>query len=376
MKKRKILFVTVVIVVIFLAAAMLMQLFMGMRKTPPKRPAVEYKRHVKAEPVQYSEVTSSVEANGRVVSGNEVMLVAEAAGKLETGSVRLKKGTSFKKGDLLVSVYKDETELALKARKSRFLTTFSNMLPDMKVDYPEDYEHFYTFFNSINIDNDFPEFPEIAAGKLKIFLSSRQVLSEYYGILQDEMRLKRHSLYAPFNGSFTQVNSEVGAYVNPGSQIARMICTDLLEVEIPVENIHSNWINVGDEVTLYSKGRQNVRTGKVVRKSDFVEMGTQSRSIFVKVKNSAKNPLLAGEYMHAEFSGQKIDDAMEMPRSAVFNTNEVFVVEEGRIKIVQINIVKVNDKTLIFNGLEEGVQLVIEPLVNAKENAPVEIMQN
>ena len=78
---------------------------------------------------------------GRVVSGNDVLLVSEAAGKIEQGEVRLKKGTSFKKGQLLATIYKDEAELALKARISKFMNALTNILPDMKVDFPDEYEN-------------------------------------------------------------------------------------------------------------------------------------------------------------------------------------------------------------------------------------------
>jgi len=216
--------------------------------------------------------------------------------------------------------------------------------------------------------------PVIKDEKLKIFLASRNVLSEYYGIQQDEKRLKRHSLYAPFNGTFTQVNFEVGGYVNTGGQIARMIRTDQLEVEVPVKNEHSKWIKIGDKVRVYSKSRISEMPGVVVRKSDFINVNTQSRSIFVKVQHTANDEMLAGEYKVVEFPGQKIDAAMEIPRSAVFNSNEVFLVIDGKLKKREIDIIKVNETTLIFSGLPEGQKIVTEPLINAKENSPVAIV--
>ena len=229
------------------------------------------------------------------------------------------------------------------------------------------------FFNAIDMDEELPELPVVDNEKLKIFLASRNVLSEFYGIQQDEKRLSRHSLFAPFNGTFTQVNSEVGGYVNTGGQIARMIRTDQLEVEVPVENEQSRWIKIGDNVKVYSRNKEIERSGVVVRKSDFVDPATQSRSIFVKVQSSVKDELLAGEYKLVEFPGQKIPQAMEFPRSSVFNTNEVFIVIEGKLKKKEINILKRNETTLIFNGLEENTKVVAEPLINVKENSPVGI---
>lgn len=374
MSWRKITFIVVALVVLLGGSAGLSLLFVSMKPEPPRRPDPDMKRYVKAETVKYSDIVSPLSREGRVVSSSEVTLVSEASGKIEKGDVPLRKGTSFKKGQLLATIYKDEVELALKARKSNFLTTITTLLPDIKVDFPDEYPAFNRFFNAINMDKDLPELPAVTNEKLKIFLASRNVLSDYYGIKQDEKRLSRHSLYAPFDGTFTQVNYEVGGYVNTGAQIAKMIRTDELEVEVPVENGQSKWIKIGDHVKVYSRNKQTESTGVVVRKADFVDPATQARSIFVKVKDVANDKLLAGEYKLVVFPGQVIPDAMELPRNAVFNTDEVFTIVDGKLNKRIIHILKWNETTLIFNGLKEGTKVVAEPLINVKENSPVGIL--
>jgi len=374
MSWRKIVFIIVALIVLLGGSAALSWLFVSMKPEPPRMPDPNLKRYVKAATVSYSEITSPLTREGRVVSSSEVMLVAEAAGKIEKGEVSLRKGTSFKKGQLLATIYKDEVELALKARKSNFLTTITTLLPDIKVDFPDQLEAFNKFFLSIDMDKDLPKLPEVKDEKLKVYLASHNVFNEYYSILQDEKKLSRHSLYAPFDGTFTQVSFEVGAYVNIGGQIARMIRTDQLEVEVPVENDQSKWIEIGDVVQVYSKNKTEQQQGEVVRKSNFVDPSTQSRSIFVRVNKSNQDHLLAGEYKQVIFPGQKINKAMILPRSAVFNSNEVYTVVDGKLKKREINILKWNETTLIFNGLEEGAKVVAEPLINVKENSPVGIL--
>ncbi|MCP5052422.1 MAG: efflux transporter periplasmic adaptor subunit, partial [bacterium] len=41
----------------------------------------------------------------------------------------------------------------------------------------------------------------------------------------------------------------------------------------------------------------------------------------------------------------------------------------------EVKIHKLDEKTLIFSGLEEGLDLVVEPLFNASENAKAEIIK-
>ena len=375
MSWRKITFIVVALIVLLGGAAALSQLFVSMKPEQPKRPDVEMKRSVKVETVNYSEITSPLSLpGGRAVSGSEVLLVAEASGKIEPGAVVLRKGTSFKKGQVIAEIYKDEVELALKARKAQFLTTMTSLLPDVKVDFPEQLNAYETFFRAIELDEDLPEMPVVQNEKLKIFLASRGVLTEYYGIKQDEKRLKRHTLYAPFDGTFTQVNFETGSYVNTGGQIARMIRTDHVEIEVPVPNEDSDWIKIGDKVLISSNQNNSSIDGKVVRKSDFIESETQSRSIFVQVNKADSDRVLPGQLYAVQFPGQKISDAMEIPRGAVFNTSTVYVVIDGELKKREINVIKRNETTLIFNGLPEGSKVVSEPLINVKENTPVNIL--
>jgi multidrug efflux pump subunit AcrA (membrane-fusion protein) len=374
MSWRKVTFIIVALIILLGGSAALSLMFVSMKPEPPRMPDHSMKRFVKTETVSYTDIVSPLSREGRVVSSNEVMLVAEASGKILSGQAPLRKGTSFRKGQLMASIYSDEVELSIKARKSHYLTTLSSLLPDIKVDFPDRYERFLKFFNSIEMDKKLPDLPEIADEKLKIFLASRSIISEYYGIQQDEKRLERHSLFAPFNGTIAQVNFEVGAYVNAGSQIAKMIRTDELEVEVPVENHQSKWIKIGDKVEVFSRNNDVAKPGIVVRKSDFVDPSSQSRSIFVKVNNNSGEELYSGEYKLVVFPGQVIQKSMEIPRSAIFNSNEVFTVVEGKLKKKVINILKWNETTLIFNGLEEGEKVVAEPLINVKENSAVGIL--
>ncbi len=374
MNRKKTTFIIVALIVLLGGSAGLSYLFILLKPESPKKPPIELKRYVKTEVVKYSTIVSPLAAKGRVVSSQEVALISEAAGKIQAGSVAIKKGTSFKKGQLLAVIYKDEVELALKARKSEFLNTIANLLPDINVDYPDYISDFTEFFNKIDIDKDLPDLPPYQNDQFKVFLASRNLLSAYYGILQDEKKLKRHSLYAPFNGAFTSVSYQVGSYANTGAQVARMIRTDQLEIEVPVKNVNSKWIKIGDKVQVFSENEASDIEGTVVRKAKFIDVNTQSRSIFVQISDFHEDELVVGGYEKVVFSGQEMEQAMEIPRNAIFNFNEVFIVKDGMLKKSEVEVLKLNENSLIFKGIPEGYNVVVEPLINAKENTPVNIL--
>ncbi len=352
----------------------LMRFLIAQKAEPPMRPTMVVQRFVKALPVEYGAIVSPVSGPGRMSSVSEVDIIAEASGKIIQGDIPLKRGSAFSKGQMLFSVYDDEAKLALQARKSQFLNILANLLPDIKVDYPQHEKIFMDFFNAIDFKKDLPEFPEVDDDQLKVFLASRNVQSDYFSIRKDELQLKRYAVYASFNGTLDDVYLEVGSYTNTGGRVAHAIRTDQLEMEVPLQRFDADWVKIGDPVKVTSESSNLEWTGKVIRKSQMVDENTQSRGIFVQLNPRAGKQVLVGEYLFAEFPGQTIEAAMEIPRNAVFNGDEVFIVVEGRLTKREINLIKINENSLIFNGIKEGQKLVIQPLINVLEGTPVSIL--
>lgn len=371
MKYRKL--ITWIFIVLILGISLgLAWIFTSMKPEPTYSAESKMLRLVTTQLVTYNEINSSVEAPGRLVAGQTVEIISEAQGKILPGTIALKKGQSFKKGDLICKIYDKEQVLGIKASKSRFLNSLANALPDIKFDYPDKYDLVLEFFESIKISQPLPELPEIEDKSLKVFLASRDILNQYYTILVSEERLSKYSIFAPFAGSIMEVYLQVGGIANMGTRIAKVFETDLLELEVPVDIQELPWITIGGQVEILNESRTNTWQGKVVRISKFIDPTTQSASVFVQVKNSASNPVFAGMYLIAIFNGKPIANSMELPRQAVFNQDEVFVVIDSALRKHKINIQKVNRNTLIFNGIDEGTEIVVEPLINVKEGTLVQ----
>lgn len=352
-----------------------MKMISGFKEDPKLKPAEEVIRFVKAEPVKYSDVSSNHITNGRVYSQSEITLSAEVTGKILEGNVAFKEGQIFKKGDLLLRIYDNEAALNLKAEVSSFLTQLAGILPDMKIDFPETYPTWYKFFEQIEIDKDLPNLPEIKSTQEKVFLSSKSILSKYYTLKSNESKFKKYSIYAPFNGAISQVNLEVGAIANAGAALAKIININVLEVEIPLEIENAKWINVGDKVTLTDELNEYNWFGNVIRKAGDLNQQTQSISVYVQLANNNHKPVYRGQYLKATFSNIPLNHVMEIPRNSVFNSNEVFTIENNALAKTKINVVKTNDKTLYFNGLNENTNVVVEPLINAAEGTKVKIIE-
>jgi len=375
MNIRKALISIVVVVIVIFAAASLSQYFVATKAVPESKEKEEAKLFVRAVPVVYEANTSGITATGRLTSQHAVDLSAEVSGQLLQGNVNLKEGKKFKEGDILVRIFDEEAKNNLKASKSRFLNGIAGILPDMKIDFQGSYKKWVTFFNSIDITKSLPDLPKIDSDKEKVFLASRNILNDYYTILSSQIRLSKYTIRAPFNGTFTSVMMEVGSIVNPGSRIATMIKTDKLELEVPIRMEDIYWVNKGDDVVAKTKDGLHSWKGKVIRKSDYVDPGSQSITVYVALNPTKEYPLYQGQYLKAEFAHKKLDNTMELPRNAIFNKDYVYTIVDGKLKKEQVVILKTNETSVLLSGLESGIMVVTEPLVNAQEGINAEILK-
>ncbi len=373
MKKRQFIILGSIIS-IFVISYYSMIFFGSMKVIPKKKTIKSNKRYVHTEKVKYQNIKSKISASGRLSSREEIDIISQVpADKILKGDISFKKGETFKKGTLLLKINNQEKILVLKSQKSKFLNSLANILPDLKVDYSESFKSWENFFDEINILKKMPKMPEIRSKQEKIFLSSRNILSDYYAIEREEIILERYNIYAPFDGTFTDVFFKVGSVANMGSRLAKIIRTNKLELEVPLDIINANFVKIGDFVKIENEKGTKFWKGKIIRKSNFVDEQTQAISIFIALNSNAKNKLYKGMYLKAVFENIDIKNTMEIPRNAVFNTNEVFIVKNGVLEKKEIKIEKINEKTLLFSGISENTNLVVQALINVSEGTEVQI---
>ncbi len=368
-------------VVIVVSVALILAIaYAGMEglKSLKKQPQKDINRKkvpfVKVEQVNYQAIATPIVEKGRLLSNLEVNLSSEVPGRIVEVGVPLKVGQRFKKGDLLLQIYDKDAQMDLQAQKSKFLNKLAQSLPDIRIDYTDRFDEWMDFFNAIKLDKDLPALPEMKSGKEKVFLASRNILGDYYAIKSGEVKLSKYRIYAPFTGSYVQVNTQIGAVAGMGSKLASLIESSKLELQVPIESEDIKWLRIGEQVDILTSNGEKVASGKLLRKSEFVDEGTQSIAVFVGL-NTNKSELYQGQYLTARFSGKLIDQVMEIPRNAVFRSNRVFVVEKNMLKEKQINVLKRNENTLIFNGLTKGELLVTTVPVKAAENMKVQILK-
>ncbi|MEM7107400.1 MAG: efflux RND transporter periplasmic adaptor subunit [Bacteroidota bacterium] len=365
MKPRQFIIISVGLLVLVGAFA-IYQILSGMEEPPKVEEAVEIKKYVKTAPVQYRSIPTSVVAYGRVETAESLDMIAEVSGRMTAGTVILKEGQRFRKGALIYKIDDTEVRLNLQSDKSNFLKDLAAILPDIKIDFAKNYQVWSSYLAAIDLNKALPELPKHTSDKEKTFLATRNIFGSYYSIKSKEANLRKYKFYAPFDGSISQINLQSGSFVNPGSNIGRVLRSNKLELRVDVGTSDIDWVEMGAEASVTSE-RDKVLKGKVTRIGDYINPQTQSIDVFITLEPS-ENRIYDGEYLKANIPGRIVQHGMIIPRNAIFNTNEVFVLEDSLLKVRQITLHKLNPETAIFSGLAPSAALVVEPLINAHNN--------
>ncbi|MFP5471115.1 MAG: efflux RND transporter periplasmic adaptor subunit [Bacteroidia bacterium] len=327
-------------------------------------------KYYHAQRVNNDTIQLVITTKGRVIDGQQINLVAEVQGKILYGDVNLKKGSSFKKNQLIAKIDHTEAELLLKARKSSFINLVANILPDIKVDYSENYVFWNKFFELISVGNALPDLPPFKGSdqefiRFRNFLVAKNFMAEYYSIRSEEERFRKYYIYAPFDGSITDAFADAGMVINPGATIVRIAKKDVKEIEVPVSSASINKVFLNADVDIETEKGEKLK-GRVTRKSDFINPLTQSVSVFIEIISPTTN-VYSGQYVTANIQGTELSNVFKTTRRALQTNNKVYVISDSLLTEKEIIVEHLAENDVIISNLSNNDILVIVPVLGNKK---------
>jgi multidrug efflux pump subunit AcrA (membrane-fusion protein) len=335
--------------------------------------AEKRKQFVSIKSVSYSDMKVKIEVFGRVNAFNKFDVVSEVPGKIIASDVTLKEGVKFRKGQKLVQIDSKEADYALKSRKSSYINRLAQVLPDIKIDFPDRYNEWKGHFENIDIDKSLPEMPKLFTPQENTFFASQNISGEYYSLKSEQERLNKYTYRAPFDGQIVSVMMEEGMVTTMGSRIIKILSNENKEVVFPVLKKELNMISVGNRVSLGDEQSQKSWNGLIVRIGGQIDPSTQSVNVFAKIDNASD--LLDGSYVKANIAGSSLKDVFAISRNALLTDRKVLLVVENTLKYFSPEIIYMDNDLIYLRGFSEGVLVVDEPILNAVEGMEVEIKQ-
>jgi len=356
---------------ILIAGILLMVIFLNLKSEPPKRERIIRPKNVQAKIVELENINSEITAFGRLTSSQPVILYSEVAGILEKGSINFQSASSFNRGDLLIRVDDRQIQLDLNSTKSDFLNALATVLPEIKVDFPDEFEKYQNYFNGCNFESNLKPLPKTNNQKIKFFLTRFNVYKLYYSVKNLEIRLEKHYFYAPFKGSIVSADLHTGSSVRSGSKIGEIINLENLEVEIPVATQDIQWIKHNKNVILTSSEIEGQWLGKIKRIGKSIDEKTQTVQVFVSVENNNRDYLINGVFLKASIPGNIIENAFSVPGRAIYNESFVYLVKNKKLDFRKVDVVRRQAENVIVTGnLQNGDTLVTDLMQGVASGMP------
>ncbi|MEE9117909.1 MAG: efflux RND transporter periplasmic adaptor subunit [Calditrichia bacterium] len=350
-------------VAIIIASIIIMIALFSLRSDPPKAPAVPQTKIVDIEVAHLQDIESEIVGLGRLTSALPLVLFSEVSGTVMEGTVPFQPAQSFRKGDLVLKIDDRQIQLDIKSAKSEFLNALSSVLPEIKIDFPIDFEVWQSYFDQCDVYSPLPPLPETENQKIKLYLSRFNVYKLYFSVRNLEIRLEKHYFYAPFSGSIISADLRVGSIARNGSRLGEIINLDNLEVELPIPAEDIVWIDKTKPVILISEEMGKQWQGTIARIGNSIDPKTQSVSLFVRLNISNRGEIFEGIFLKARISGKIVKNAILIPRKILYQENYIYFIKNGRLDYRPVEISRLQtDSVIVSEGISQGDTIVTEVL--------------
>ncbi len=317
-------------------------------KTRPKPRPTKVIKTVFVDTIQNTTIPIQIAANGNLTAKRRLELYAEVQGIFKGGSKLFKTGQKYQRGQALIRIDASEYYASVQSAKSNLYNLVTSIMPDLRLDYPEIYDKWQNYLNNFDMNKVTPKLPETTSEKEKYFITGRNIYTTYYNVKNQEQRLAKYTISAPFEGVLTEALVNEGTLIRQGQKLGEYIDTSVYEMEVAIGKEYGDLLREGKPVALSNLNRTKTYTGTVTRINGSVNQATQTITAFIEVTEPS---LKEGMYLEANLDAKKEEDAIEIDRSLLQEGNKIFVVRDSILDIVDVNPVYFSDKKVVLKGV-------------------------
>ena len=332
---------------------------------PPKPPI-----SVQVMTLSPAPIAVTILSQGTVAPKREIDLVSQVAGRVVEAADQYANGGFFKAGEKLVQIEPDDYEFSVTRAKAQVAKAAEQVALEQG--------------RSRQAKREWRDLEDKTANAL--FLRQPQLNSAQAGLESAQADLKkaqldlaRTGISAPFRGRIRQTFADLGQYVNPGSRIAKVYSTDIVEVRLPLSdreaalvdlpvNFEDNKTISYPSVTLRSRvGNQFYEwQGKIVRTDASIDVKSRMTYAVAEVENPFKSditgnrpPLNIGLFVEAEIAGKIIKGAVTIPKTAVYRGNEILTLnKDNEVHYESVSVIQSDANSITVVGLTPGIRIV------------------
>ena len=341
-----------------------------------QKPRPKFNKIIKTvfvEKVINKEIPIVIKASGNLVAKNKIELFSEVQGVLHTTQKEFKAGVNFLANETLLNINSDEFYASLQSQKSNLINTITAIMPDIRLDFPQEFNKWQTYLNSFDVNKTTPKLPPFSTDKEKYFVSGKGITTGYFNLKNLEVKLKKYSIKAPYKGILTESFVTDGTLVRAGQKLGEYIDPSVFEMEVSINAAFADLLKIGNSVALTNLERTKTYTGKVVRVNGKVDLASQTVKVFIEVAHS---DLKDGMYLEANVVAKSEKDAFEISRKLLVNNKSIYSVKDTILKLIEVNPVYFNAETVVIKGVQNNTQVLTQSVPGAFDGMVVKTQKN
>lgn len=355
-------------IVILVGAGFITWRMMKSDKEKKEEPKQQKARAVKALSINNKANKATIPVTGKLEASQRIEVYAEVQGRFLRSGHPFKTGVRFQKGDILVQIDKQQAAYNLRSQKSNLKNSITQMLPDLKIDYPQHFDRWKQYLKNIKLDQPLPPLPQVKEQQVDYFISARNIYSLYNTIKAQQQRLKDFTIRAPFDGVLTEALIERGTLVRPGQKLGEFIQPDRFELQASLGANELTKVDIGDTVTLHSNDISGQWQGELIRINKKINPNTQSVQVTIATRGEG---LKEGMYLEGTIYTGTIPNTCLVPRRFIEEGKYVWVIRDQKLDKATVQLLHSSNGTAIVRGLKDGVQILNEAIPAAYEGMRV-----
>ncbi|MFC7444809.1 efflux RND transporter periplasmic adaptor subunit [Mesoflavibacter profundi] len=340
-------------------------------KNQPKPVIPKVVKTVIVDTVQNTTVPIVIPANGNLTAKQRVELYSEVQGIFKTGKKLFKAGTKYNRGETLISIDAAEYYASVQSAKSNLYNSIAAIMPDLRLDFPDVFQKWQNYLNSFDLNKTTPKLPEISNEKENYFITGRGIVSAYYNVKNLEQRLAKYRITAPFSGILTEALVTEGTLVRNGQKLGEFINPETYEMEVAISKSFADVLKEGENVSLNNLEKTKTYQGIVSRVNGSIDATTQTITVFIEVSHS---DLKEGMYLEANLNAQKVDNAIQIDRNLLLDSQEIYVVNDSVLQVLPAKPIHFSDTKVILKDIPNGTVILNKPVPGAYAGMKVQTL--
>jgi RND family efflux transporter MFP subunit len=383
------------IVIIVVTIALMMIIF----KNPPTT-----KKAKSSKAAQITVVTTTlspqhyqviVQSFGTVKPRTQSVLFTQVSGQINEVSEQFRAGGFFEQGDMLIQLDDRDYRAEVKIAQASLMSAKQSLQEEgARVKQAE--ADWNRLGNGGTPNALVLRQPQYEAAKAQV-LSAQALLDKV------NLSLERTTIVAPYAGRILNKHVDIGQVISSNTQLADIFAVDYVEIRLPIknkdlplmklpeeyQNAHEQSEDQGNDSSMISNvvissdlmGKQ-VWQGQIVRTESAIDEMSQQLYVVAQIirpYDSEYNPgaqIKMGQYVTANITGRKVENALVIPNSAIYQGSYVYIVQNNLLMRKDIELGwKNGTESIVTQGLNTGDELVLTSLGQVSSGTPVAIAE-